>query len=165
MNFGNVTTNGNDFTNGLESLFRECRTFCRSRRDRYHVENDFNIDDQLSHPMVLICWVLFGLCIIIFSISIPISIINGLIYKHTTSFIVFYSIVGFLFVVSLLANILSCKSLYNHRRQQERINQQYDSTSDDVSDSLYSDSTSDSTYSDIVHEVDNKNDSDVYLTD
>lgn len=121
MNYGTV-----DLLQGIRDMFRDCRENCRgvcrgcddSSSGIHQIEHQFNIDNRQSRPMVITCWLVFGLCISILGISLPIVMVNHVITpSNKLQFGVFYGIAVFFLLISIIANALSCYSMIRSRQR------------------------------------------------
>lgn len=109
MNFG-TNSNTVDFGDGLRDISRETCNGCT------RVSSLFD-DAHGTRPMTVICWVTLAMCLAIIIIALPLSLVNGGVEHDKTSYIIFYSIIGFFFVVSLIVNIIVCRNMYRQRQQ------------------------------------------------
>ena len=94
----------------FDDLFSDCRENCRNGCN--DEQSEFNIDNDQTRGMVITCWVIFGLCALIIIVTLPVTITYGMFDGALgTSLILFYCIVGFFFIISCIANFISCRSL------------------------------------------------------
>jgi hypothetical protein len=109
MNFGASYAYDADFIEGIREIFTECGECCRSGCN--DCSSEFNIDQRQARPLVVTCWIVFCLCAVLLVVTIPIVVTKGFLESNKVSLVVFYVIVGFFFVVSCIANFISCRGL------------------------------------------------------